>query len=73
MTPNARWMRTLRTIVVAGLLVIALLGAVLGSIGTRGWNWAHSPGETTTTPPLVPSGMTFRIGAAPDVRRLTAA
>jgi hypothetical protein len=47
MSLHVAWVRTLRTIVVAGLLVIALLGAVLGLIGSTEestWMWACHPG-----------------------------
>jgi phage-related minor tail protein len=50
MTIRARWMRTLRMIVVAGLLAIALIAAVLGSIGSGAhmWDWAHFLGAKET-------------------------
>ena len=46
MSFNVAWVRTLRTIVVAGLLVIALLGAVLGLVGATEPTlmWACHPG-----------------------------
>jgi hypothetical protein len=60
MSCNVSWVRMVRTIAVAALLVIALLGAVLGSVGTRGdlWNWAREPGARVApgTPPA-PGGM----------------
>jgi hypothetical protein len=34
------WTRTARTIVIAGLLMLALLCAVLGSVGTKAPLWA---------------------------------
>jgi hypothetical protein len=39
------WVRTLRAIVVAAVLLIALIGAVLASIGTKApvWLWACDP------------------------------
>jgi hypothetical protein len=46
MSASINWARTLRTIVVAAVLLIALLGAVLASIGMKGpeWLWACEPG-----------------------------
>jgi hypothetical protein len=46
MSASINWVRTLRTIVVAAVLLIALLGAVLASIGMKGpvWLWACEPG-----------------------------
>jgi hypothetical protein len=51
MDTNINWVRTLRTMAVAALLIIALLGALLASIGgARGpvWNWAC---DHATPPP----------------------
>ena len=46
------WVRTLRTLAVAALLLIALLGAVLGSIGLTSpvWNWACDPSARESAP-----------------------
>jgi hypothetical protein len=54
MSLNVAWVRTLRTIVVAGLLVIALLGAVLGLIGATGpnWMWASDPPGVRSAVPV---------------------
>jgi hypothetical protein len=51
MSLNVNWVRALRTAVIAGL-VIALLGAVLGSIGAKGsaWNWACDHGVREALP-----------------------
>jgi hypothetical protein len=51
MSLNVNWVRTLRTVVIAGL-VIALLGAVLGSIGAKesAWNWACDQGVRGALP-----------------------
>ena len=50
--------RTLRVIVIAGLL-LALVCAMLGSIGTHAhWSWADSAGMPDT-PPQPAAGMTF--------------
>ena len=45
MSVRINWVRTLRAIVVAAVLLIALIGAVLASIGTKGpvWLWACGP------------------------------
>jgi hypothetical protein len=50
MTMRSPWVRALRTIIVAGLLVLALAGAVLGSIGSGAqfWDWAHFLGANAT-------------------------
>jgi hypothetical protein len=42
MSAKINWVRTLRTIVVAAVLLAALMGAVLASIGTKApvWLWA---------------------------------
>jgi hypothetical protein len=63
MTWNVSWARTLRMIVVAGLL-LALLWAVLSSIGTRGPPWG-SPGsaDAPKTPRHPATGMVI-IGTA---------
>jgi hypothetical protein len=47
--------RALRTIVIAGLLVIALVGAVLGLIGAAGphWMWASDHDMRSALPPLL--------------------
>jgi hypothetical protein len=48
------WARTLRTLLVAGVLVIALLAAVLGLIGATGGPagmWAHDAGARNAAPP----------------------
>jgi hypothetical protein len=59
MSAQINWMRTLRTIVVAAVLLIALIGAVLASIGTRApvWLWACDPitrGAATAHEPMRP-------------------
>jgi len=41
----------MRMIVIAGLLMMALLGAVLGSIGTDRPAWVSVPDEDTGRPP----------------------
>ncbi|HEX5959088.1 MAG TPA: hypothetical protein VFY92_10605 [Hyphomicrobiaceae bacterium] len=60
MTRSLSWMRTLRAVFITGLLVIALLGAVLGAIGNRGRLWTsigeHGDGEPTAAPSRTPSG-----------------
>ena len=59
MSLDAGWVRALRTIVVAGLLVIALLGAVLGLIGATGptWMWASDASGRSAVPvPQMPTG-----------------
>jgi hypothetical protein len=45
MSARINWVRTLRTIILAAVLLIALIGAVLASIGTRApvWQWACDP------------------------------
>jgi hypothetical protein len=45
MNAKINWVRTLRAILVAGVLLIALIGAVLASIGTKApvWLWAFEP------------------------------
>ena len=45
MTARTNWVRTLRTIILAAVLLIALIGAVLASIGTNApvWQWACDP------------------------------
>jgi hypothetical protein len=55
MSLNVSWMGALRAVIVAGLL-LALLCAVLGSIGlkTQPWSWHDSAGS----PDASPSGMT---------------
>lgn len=64
------WIGVLRALVVTGLLVIALLGAVLLAIHTRGYppNWAGSPDAegVAAPPPPTPGAMEYRIGAAPN-------
>ena len=68
MSWNASWRRVLRAVVVTGLLVLALLGSVLGAIGTRGYpsNFARSPDSRGVAPASPASGaMEYRIGAAP--------
>jgi hypothetical protein len=57
MSWNVSWVRTLRMIVVVGLLV-ALLWAVLSSIGTRNHPWS-SPGSADApgTPRQPATGM----------------
>jgi HAMP domain-containing protein len=47
------WARTLRMLLVAGVLVIALLAAMLGLIGATGPidMWAHDAGERSAAPP----------------------
>jgi hypothetical protein len=56
MSWNVSWVRALRTVFVAGLL-LALVGAVLSSIGlkTQPWSWHDNAGAPETSP----SGMTF--------------
>jgi Na+/citrate or Na+/malate symporter len=46
MSIKVNYGRTLRTLALTGLLLIALLGAVLGSIGAKGpaWLWTCIPG-----------------------------
>ena len=46
MSARINWVRTLRAIVVAAVLLIALIGAVLASIGTKApvWLWACETG-----------------------------
>jgi hypothetical protein len=63
MSWNVSWLRTLRMIVVAGLL-LALLWAVLSSIGTRGQPWG-SPGsaDAPKTPRQPATGM-MMVGTA---------
>jgi hypothetical protein len=55
MSMKLNWVRTLRTVVIAGL-VVALLGAVLGSIGAKGsaWNWACDHGVRGALPKPAP-------------------
>ncbi len=45
MSANVDWVRTLRAIVIAAVLLTALLGAVLASIGAGApvWLWASDP------------------------------
>ena len=45
MSAKVNMVRTLRMIVIAAVLLIALLGAVLASIGTKApvWLWACDP------------------------------
>jgi Na+/citrate or Na+/malate symporter len=56
---NARidWARTLRAIVIATVLLIALIGAVLASIGTRApvWLWAGEGGARGAALPHDPA------------------
>jgi hypothetical protein len=40
--------RRMRTIVLTGLLVIALLGAILGAIGGRGATWVSADDDGTS-------------------------
>jgi hypothetical protein len=56
MSWNVSWVRALRTIVVAGLLV-GLLWAVLGSIGTTGHLWSWADGFSAPDSPSPASGM----------------
>jgi hypothetical protein len=60
MSWNESQVRLLRMIVIAGLL-LALIGAMLGSIGVQGhhWSWTDSAG-VPGTPPTPATGMTFR-------------
>jgi hypothetical protein len=55
MSTRINWGRTLRTIAVAAVLLTALIGAVLASIGTHTpvWLWACDP---TTIGAAVPHG-----------------
>ncbi len=69
MTRSLSWMRTLRAIFIAGLLVIALLGAVLGAIGNRGRLWTsigeRGDGEPAAVPSPAPNGTAntfYRLG-----------
>jgi Na+/citrate or Na+/malate symporter len=56
MSAKINWVRTLRTIVVAAVLLIALLGAVLASIGTKApvWLWACDPATFGAAMPHAP-------------------
>jgi hypothetical protein len=65
MITNPSWGRTLRTILVA-VLWIALLGAVLGSIGTRDHlgKWAKAPDAVEKPAAHTPSGMSYVVGGA---------
>ena len=49
---RTNWAHTLRTLFVAGVLVIALLAAVLGLIGATGpaGMWAHDTSERSAVP-----------------------
>jgi len=51
------WARTLRAIVVATVLLIALIGAVLASIGTKApvWLWACEAGARGAALPQDPA------------------
>jgi hypothetical protein len=53
------WVRTLRTIVVAALLIAALLAALLGMIGAAGPNgmWAHDMSGRSAMPPPGPGAL----------------
>jgi len=56
MSARINWVRTLRAIVVATVLLIALIGAVLASIGTKApvWLWAGETGTRGAALPLDP-------------------
>jgi hypothetical protein len=58
---NIDWVRLLRTLTVTALLVIALLGAVLGSIGLTSpvWNWACDRGAHESAPAPTSTGITL--------------
>jgi hypothetical protein len=59
MSWNESRVRTLRMIVIAGLL-LALVCAMLGSIGTQAHPWGRPDGaDITDTPPQPAAGMTF--------------
>jgi hypothetical protein len=53
MSSKMDWVRTLRTMGVAALLAIALLGAVLGSIGLTSpvWDWDCERSVKEAAPP----------------------
>jgi hypothetical protein len=61
------WVRSLRTLAVATLLVIALLGAVLGSIGLTSpvWNWAACDRGMPEAAPSTPAGLTLPLMLSP--------
>ena len=40
----------MRMIIIAGLLTVALLGAVLSSVGGERWSWASAPDEINSPP-----------------------
>jgi hypothetical protein len=63
---NIDWARTLRTLAVAALLLMALIGAVLGSIGLTSPVWSSAcdrstreaappPAQTEATVPVMPA------------------
>ena len=56
MSARVNWVRTLRTIIVAAVLLIALIGAVLASIGTKApvWQWACDPATLGAALPHAP-------------------
>jgi hypothetical protein len=56
MSARVNWVRTLRTIIVAAVLLIALIGAVLASIGTKApvWQWACDPATPRAEMPHAP-------------------
>jgi hypothetical protein len=59
MSWNESRVRTLRMIVIAGLL-LALVCAMLGSIGTQGQHWGQvDRADMPETPPQPTTGMTF--------------
>jgi hypothetical protein len=51
------WARTLRTLLVAGALLIALLAAVLGLIGASGPADMWAVGADSTLPSRVPAAL----------------
>jgi hypothetical protein len=59
--------RTLRAIVVAAVLLIALIGAVLASVGTKApnWLWASQAGAQTTA-----LGVSLGVSGAPSLGTL---
>jgi hypothetical protein len=63
---NIDWARTLRTLAVAALLLMALLGAVLGSIGLTSpvWTSACDP-DARESGPAAPTGLTHPLALSP--------
>jgi hypothetical protein len=56
---SLNWVRTLRTIVIAAVLVAALLAALLGMIGAAGpaGMWAHDMDGRSAMPPPSPGAL----------------